>query len=1056
MADAQLLFLPWLRQGFAARVRTPDTLLPSLPSTVDLTLTLDAGAAAENPSAKLRLRGPADVIGIDPRQVVRTEPAANSIDFEAIDLAAIEFDNPDLPWLFTPAAANAQGQLRPWIALVVVRVQDGVRLRPAGREALPVLDIAASVKLADELPDLAESWAWAHAQVSWPNAAAADENGVRTLLATRPELSISRLLCARRLTAHTDYIACVVPTFEVGRCAGLNLPPPANNLAPAWDLGEAAGRSLELPVYFQWEFHTGAREDFESIVDRLTPRDLSGEVGQRAMDITRPGFAVTVPPGLTGLAALEGALQPVGRPRDALADTAGPAWQPALQQILNATAAPTTGGDPIVGPPVYGHGVAARDRVGATTTPPTTPTWLDDLNLDPRERVAAALGTRVIQAQQDELVAQAWTQAGEIAAANQRLRQTQLAGAIGTRLAQRHIAPLAQGAAGQDDALWRLAAPAQSRLMLRTPDAAAAPMAMAALLAQTSASDTVLAAPLRRLTSGSGALSRRSTLLVRKIGGGSTAPLPITGGIVGSFPSRVVVGPIVAPVVSRSTAAPQSLVTIDDVSLRTGGANAGLLYAGMTNVAVDAAPKRAAFTIEAEPPPFFEFRLPAGSSHVMPPAPEPLLARRPPGEPDPPDPPEPPPPRPPPPRPPPPPPAQDTLDAAAFRIAAKAHLALVNPAPPPPQPGPRFDLAVLLTSQRATLVQQLDPLPALQLRLRASIPSLPAPSPTAPGTTAPLGHALGAVPRYAMPASEPLARLSQDWLLPGLQHVGADTVALLQANQRFIEAFMLGLNVEMTRELLWRDFPLAHELGTHFERFWRAARAGTPPDIVPIDQWGTRRLGRNAPQPARQPLVLLLRSVLLQRYPGTAVYAVRGVPEGPKRRPPDGAGEQKAPLFSGSLEPDVSFFGFDLDPADAIGNPGWYFVLQQQPTEPRFGFDEPVDFAGASHASVRVRPSGSSPPLPTTTPWAGNAAQLADLIRQQPVRVMIHASELLPPPTAPAPAPAVQPLAPPNATAPKPPRTRKPKAPSTKKPAAKAKPAAKKKSAPRATPKKQG
>jgi hypothetical protein len=256
-----------------------------------------------------------------------------------------------------------------------------------------------------------------------------------------------------------------------------------------------------------------------------------------------------------------------------------------------------------------------------------------------------------------------------------------------------------------------------------------------------------------------------------------------------------------------------------------------------------------------------------------------------------------------------------------------------------------------------------------------------------------------------MPASEALARLSQDWLLPGLQHVPADTVALLQTNTRFIEAFMLGLNVEMTRELVWRDFPLVHELGTYFERFWRAARAATLPDISPIGEWGTRRLGQNAPAaPGNtpvKPLVLLLRSALLQRYPGTAVYAVRGVQNGAQRQPAEGVGE--APLFRGALEPDLSFFGFDLDVDDAIGNPGWYFVLQQQPTEPRFGFDETVDFAGASHVSVHQRPSGMAS-LPATTPWADNAARLAHAIRQLPVRVMIHASELLPAPTA-APAP---------------------------------------------------
>src|SRR3954453_10390960 len=99
MATAHVLFLPWLRQGFAARLGNADadTLAASLPATADLRVTLDVTTPANNPSATVRMRGPGDVIGIDPRQVVRTEPAANSGDFEALDLAAIEFDNPDLP-----------------------------------------------------------------------------------------------------------------------------------------------------------------------------------------------------------------------------------------------------------------------------------------------------------------------------------------------------------------------------------------------------------------------------------------------------------------------------------------------------------------------------------------------------------------------------------------------------------------------------------------------------------------------------------------------------------------------------------------------------------------------------------------------------------------------------------------------------------------------------------------------------------------------------------------------------------------------------------------------
>ncbi len=998
MATAHVLFLPWLRQGLAARLGNADTLAASLPASTDLTVILGVTTPANNPSATVRMRGPGDVIGIDPRQVVRTEPAAGSGDFEALDLAAIEFDNPDLPWLFTPAAADAQGRLRPWLCLVVVRQQEGVRLRPAGGEALPVLEINTPAKPSEELPDLAESWAWAHAQVGWPHDAPPNDATMRTLLATRPELSVSRLLCARRLTAFSDYIACVVPTFDVGRLSGLNLPLPANaDLAPAWRSGATASTSVTLPVYYHWTFRTGAREDFESIVDRLAPRDLSGGVGQRPMDIGRPGFAFTAAAGTSGHVALEGALQPVGMAREAVATAVGLSWQTELLRIVNAgaTTSQPGSGDPLVGPPIYGRWLAARDRVELGSTP----TWLDDLNLDPRERVAAGLGTRVIQAQQDELVAQAWAQAGEIAAANQRRRQTQLAAAVGAQLLLRHVAPFTQGAPGQDDVLWRLAAPAQARLILKRPDGSSS--SMLSMVAQTSAAAATLAAPMRRLTRNRGALARRSALLRKKVGAAAVST-PLTGQLFIAFAQPGLMFHTLPPA--------RSFVSVDDVSLRMAAPNANLLFANMTDVAVATAPRRPAFTIGAEPLLLHVIGVPATT----------LTPRRPPVGDGPADPPDLPvdPGDPPPPHPPHPPPV-DSADAAAFRAAARRHLQLTNPAPLPIFVGPFVVLSQLLTTQRFNVQAQLDPGPALQLRLQATVTS---PEATA---TPPISGALGAVPRYAMPASEALARLSQDWLLPGLHNVPADTVALLETNTRFIEAFMLGLNVEMTRELVWRDFPLAHELGTYFERFWRAARAGTPADIAPIADWGTRRLGKNAPVNAPvKPLVLLLRSALLQRYPGTAVYAVRGVADGAKRKPPEGAGEEKAPLFRGALEPDVSFFGFDLDVNEAIANPGWYFVLQQQPTEPRFGFDEAVDFADAGHVSVNVRPSGMT--LPATTPWAGNAAQLAHAIRQLPVRVMIHASELLPPQAA---APALTTPAPPVPPAPTPPRPPRPPRP---------------------------
>lgn len=992
MATARLLFLPWLRQGFAARLTRPDTGAAGLPASVDLKVSLAVtGNAATDPGASVRVRGPADVIGIDPRQVVRTEPPDGSTDFEALDLAAIEFDNPDLPWMFTPAAADAQGRLRPWIVLVVLRVQDGVRLRPAGSEPLPVLEIAAPARVAEELPDLAESWAWAHAQLSWTRDEAPSAALVEQLIATRPELSVARLLSPRRLEAHTEYLACVVPAFEVGRCAGLGLPLPGPaTLAPAWPNAQDPSR-IALPVYYHWGFRTGAREDFETIVDRLVPRDLSEAVGRRPLDLGRPGFAfpaAPATPGRDGLIALEGALQPVGMPRMALADAAGPGWQAALQALLNANVG--TDDDPVVGPPVYGRWLAGRGQVG-TTSPPT---WLDEINLDPRERIAAGLGTRVVQAQQDELVAQAWAQAGEIAAANQRLRQLQLAGAIGARLLQRHVEPFTRGQAGQDDALWRLAAPARARLLLPDPQAPQASASMRTLIARTNAADATLSAPLRRLTRPRGALARRAALLARKLDTAAPAAAP-TGQLFKVF---------VAPqIIFRLEPPARGCVTIDDASRRAPPPNPSLLYAGMTDAAVAAAPKRPGFVVAAEPAPAI-VAPPGGVLTRAAPRAAPITRIRLPGDElpnlpvEPPEPPEPPdPPAPPPPRPPPPPPPVDSADAAAFRAAARRHLALVNPAPAPVVGLNLLALGTVLAVGRPAVRAQLDPGTALAQRWRSAVQlSGAAPAPSAPATP---DGTLGVIPRYRLPASEALARLSQDWLLPGLQQVPADTVALLEPNRRFIEAFMLGLNVEMTRELTWRDFPLAHELGTYFERFWRSARAEAPGDIVPLASWGNARLGQQGPRevtgaPQPLPLVLLLRSALLRRYPGTAVYAVRGVAQGTQRRPPEGAGEERAPLFRGALEPDLAFFGFDIPVAEAVGHPGWYFVLQQQPTEPRFGFDAQVSFGAGSHVSVLQRPGGMA--LPATTPWAAHAGQLAQLLRQLPVRVLIHASELLP------------------------------------------------------------
>src|SRR5262249_3628476 len=258
MADpANHIFLPWVQPGVAANI--PDQATDQLTANQPSRITLPVKLTVNNDTVPqtVRLYGPANVNGIDPQQIVRTEPKPGTNNFEPNYFPGIEFDRPDFPWLFTPAKSDAQGRLRPWLCLVVVRKQPGVELQPSTAQAQPVLIIKDPAKPDAELPDLSESWVWAHAQMT-----GTDRNQIKATMISGPARSVSRLLCPRRLDPATEYLACLVPAFEVGRKAGLGLQidqAEEQRLEPAWQTGAP---EVILPVYFSWEFRTAADGDF--------------------------------------------------------------------------------------------------------------------------------------------------------------------------------------------------------------------------------------------------------------------------------------------------------------------------------------------------------------------------------------------------------------------------------------------------------------------------------------------------------------------------------------------------------------------------------------------------------------------------------------------------------------------------------------------------------------------------------------------------------------------------------------------------------------------------
>src|SRR5687767_5029038 len=93
-ANASVVYFPWVRQGAAAAINTADTLGVNMRGAVDLTATLTVNGTP-GVQVPVRLRGPADVVGFDPSEIVRMDPKPGTVDFEPNYFPAVEFDRPD-------------------------------------------------------------------------------------------------------------------------------------------------------------------------------------------------------------------------------------------------------------------------------------------------------------------------------------------------------------------------------------------------------------------------------------------------------------------------------------------------------------------------------------------------------------------------------------------------------------------------------------------------------------------------------------------------------------------------------------------------------------------------------------------------------------------------------------------------------------------------------------------------------------------------------------------------------------------------------------------------
>ena len=1020
---ARYQFHSWTRKGIASGITEKDDLgsgnaVSNERAEIVLPVSLNGAAVTKN----FVLIGPGDIIGINRDMIVRTEPLNWITDFEPNYLAFAEFYDEDFVWRYTPAAPDGE-KLRPWIFLLVLKEDEFERTK----RRMPLSSIIITNK--DAFPPATETWLWGHVHTNAdiPDSEISDyEEFIRSLNNTMnndPDQLYCRLLSPRKLEPNTAYHAFIIPAFETGRIAGLEQPTTnINAQLSSWDNNGARG---EMPVYFEWYFHTGAETDFESLVKLLEPRPMDPKVGIRDMDCSKPGFlkadgTTPFPATSPAVIGLEGALKAPSTVSTKFPDPASAKeFQLELQKIVNL---PVTiigtdvSGDPLISVPLYGGKHAMKTPTELLTLDIEKNTWLHDLNKDPRTRVAAGLGTLVVQKNQENYMRKAWQQVLKILEANRRIKTTVLYMKVALQFTQTTFNKL------QNNVLISVSKPVLKRIM-------GSPTTLQQQIQESQLPAAVFSGSFRKMVRSKAAkrLKKGETFsyerLVTELNEGSVTAAPPKTTPRGIFTSKNIadkIAPANLPSWLQWFIRNRNLVTIILLAIfillavittaiilsvvLIAATIASYVYTSRLSTDLTTAeeilePQKELEAIEAIPArPGFSLKL--SDEAATPPATVTTTGA-------------------------------DSVEAKNFRKALTdftKRLAVKAPEKKIPVLNMNNTYAKIQESihPHKTFTRRLSSLIKFPGKIRIDEPESVLPA--------------MAWPDFEDPMYKKLADISGELLLPNLKLIPPNTISLLKTNQKFIESYMVGLNHEMGRELLWREFP-TDQRGSYFRQFWDVngiikPSVDQPPsqtseefkDIKAIHTWSIDSLlgshnNRETIGDAEQ-LVLVIRGDLLKKYPHTFIFAQKAIagqnPEEPEidRDLTDAEFKLhlKFPLYKAEIEPDIKFFGFDLTIEQAKGtvatspftdNLGWFFMIQQIPGEPQFGMDLHFD-QGSDGLSwddlawdrftedIAFIKAGVQPTIdPETIKWGQDAASMAYILFQKPSMVAIHANDML-------------------------------------------------------------
>lgn len=993
----QYIFLPWLRRGLASQIAESDPLKDSPAAAARAGVKLKVGILADDVqqasvSQEVVLVGPGDVVGIDKSSIVKTDPAPGTKNFQPNYFPYIEFYEEDFPWRYTPGKAAGDKRLRPWLSLIVLQETEFQPIRLQDDNGNKKIRIGAeAVKQA--LPNLEQSWAWAHVQIiegTFTDAGLSDPNNRNQLIAgvlnSNPNLGVSRLMCPRKLDTKTKYYAFVVPAFDKGRLAGLGAElskiEAVSRFKSSWSADSTA---IELPVYYEWSFSTG-EEDFEALAEKITPLDLTDtEIGRLWMDASNINYgesfdyAGNLQPELPvrkGFLPFEGALilpsdpqapgsPPVestnpkvlpsmplttrsGQPEEdfvkRFAGLINLGVQYRVKQISELQWAAAIPGndndDPLLVPPIYGRWYANPEGAATVDSEKTT-SWLEQLNLDPAFRVAAGLGAEVVRENQEEYVSRAWEQLTDKRKnLNKELKRLRFAQEVTNATHRKRFGGAASGQGTQANQLLALTQSFHSMVISDNPA-----LSVAGQLNGYKADTFFVQPTYRRITRTNGPVVRRTNRIAVNL-------LNVTAPALPFFLEAFIFNP--APPFQNFNNN-EKLAKFD-------------LNLFIIRIRIRLSPN-------LQIPNWFGTQ--GGETSV----PRSLL----PGF------------------------VQQLLDTATRKPI------IVRPA------------SVSLQALTAKVQAKILPANSFRNRYKAAIPVAP-PAVAESEQISPNSFN----PFYTDPTYELLGKAEPELFIPNLELIKPDSFVLLQANSAFIEAYLAGMNHELASEFLWRGYP-ADMNATFFRQFWdksdSPATEQDPSDISFIRKWSpTNGLGKNGPPGSvANPLVFVIKAELVKSYPNLVVYAQKGKMDN-QFRIPDMSEDPMLPIFLSALAPDYLFAGFALTKSEVLGNPqgnppdgGYYFVIAERPGEMHFGLDQ----AGTANATwndlswtnlpnvtdhidlqkdIPPKPAneggliwgkGETPVTADPAGGSGDSAQMAAILNQKPVRIFVHASQLV-------------------------------------------------------------